>query len=155
MTLFFSLYTFCYPHTNFNKIHFRSEKKKKRTHHSISLRNTTLEDLWARSFLRPQTAMRSDLRPAERTGDGQPWALVPATMGDPVLPRVRGLTRNDRKALEERLRGRKTETEADIAIRLKRAEAEMATADKYDYIVVNDVVAKAADAICHIVEKET
>lgn len=103
MTLFFSLYTFCYPHTNFNKIHFRSEKKKKRTHHSISLRNTTLEDLWARSFLGPQTAMRSDLRPAERTGDGQPWALVPATMGDPVLPRVRGLTRNDRKALEERL----------------------------------------------------
>ena len=58
------------------------------------------------------------------------------------------------KALEERLRGRKTESEADIAIRLKRAEAEMATADKYDYIVVNDVVAKAADAICHIVEKE-
>ena len=47
-----------------------------------------------------------------------------------------------------------TESEADIAIRLKRAEAEMATADKYDYIVVNDVVAKAADAICHIVEKE-
>ena len=58
------------------------------------------------------------------------------------------------KALEERLRGRKTESEADIAIRLKRAEAEMATADKYDYIVVNDVVADAADAICDIVEKE-
>ena len=57
-------------------------------------------------------------------------------------------------ALEQRLRGRKTESEADIAIRLKRAEAEMATADKYDYIVVNDVVARAADAICHIVEKE-
>ena len=96
---------FCSPHTNFNKIHFISgkKKKKKRTHHSISLRNTTLEDLWARSFLGPQTAMRSDLRPAERTGDGQPWAPVPATMGDLVLPRVRGLTRNDRKALEERL----------------------------------------------------
>ena len=58
------------------------------------------------------------------------------------------------KALEERLRGRKTESEADIAIRLKRAEAEMATADKYDYIVVNDIVANAADEICHIVEKE-
>ena len=58
------------------------------------------------------------------------------------------------QALEERLRGRKTESEEEISIRLKRAEAEMATADKYDYIVVNDSVADAADAICYIVEKE-
>lgn len=56
--------------------------------------------------------------------------------------------------LQQRLRGRKTESEADIAVRLKRAEAEMASADQYNYVVVNDCVAAAADAICHIVEKE-
>ncbi len=57
-------------------------------------------------------------------------------------------------ALEKRLRGRKTESEEEIRIRLKRAEAEMATASSYDYIVINDSVANAVNAICHIVEKE-
>ncbi len=56
--------------------------------------------------------------------------------------------------LQQRLRGRKTESEADIAIRLKRAQAEMDSANQYNFIVVNDCVADAADAICHIVEKE-
>ena len=47
--------------------------------------------------------MRSDRWLAERKGDGQTWAPVPAAMGDPVLPRVRGLTRSDQKVLEEHL----------------------------------------------------
>ena len=56
--------------------------------------------------------------------------------------------------LEQRLRGRKTETEEQIAVRLKRAEEELQSAKEYSYTVINNAVAEAADAICQIVAKE-
>ncbi len=56
--------------------------------------------------------------------------------------------------LEQRLRGRQTETEEQIAVRLKRAEEEMRSANEYNYTVINNAVAQAADAICQIVAKE-
>jgi guanylate kinase len=43
----------------------------------------------------------------------------------------------DLKALEERLRGRKTETEAEITMRLAKATQELALAPKFDAIIVN------------------
>jgi guanylate kinase len=46
--------------------------------------------------------------------------------------------------LEQRLRGRGTEDEAAIARRLERARAELAAADEFDAVVVNDDVTRAA-----------
>lgn len=55
--------------------------------------------------------------------------------------------------LERRLRGRGTETEEKIRQRLKTAEYEMTLAPQYDYIVVNDEVARAAAELAEILEK--
>lgn len=49
----------------------------------------------------------------------------------------------DMKILEARLRGRGTETEEAIQIRLKNARAEMQEAPRFDHIVVNDDLALA------------
>lgn len=46
--------------------------------------------------------------------------------------------------LERRLRSRGTESEQDIALRLQNAKREMEQKDKYDCIVVNDVLEVAA-----------
>lgn len=56
--------------------------------------------------------------------------------------------------LESRLRGRGTESEAVIKNRLETAVGEIAYADKYDYIVVNDNVDTAANKIDCIVTAE-
>ena len=53
--------------------------------------------------------------------------------------------------LENRLRGRGTEDEPTILKRLAAAKTEMLQADKFDYIVVNDVVDKAAKEILNII----
>ncbi len=49
--------------------------------------------------------------------------------------------------LRKRLEGRDTETPADIETRLRRAEEELASQGEFDYIVVNDSVARAADEL--------
>lgn len=43
----------------------------------------------------------------------------------------------DEKTLERRLRGRGTNTEADIARRLEQARRELEYFDRYDYLVIN------------------
>lgn len=53
--------------------------------------------------------------------------------------------------LERRLRGRGTEDEETIIQRLNTAKTEMTFADKYNYVVVNDDVSKAADEILKII----
>ena len=53
--------------------------------------------------------------------------------------------------LAERLRGRGTETAAAIAKRLHRAEAEVAAAEEFDHVVVNDDVGRAADEVAAII----
>ena len=45
--------------------------------------------------------------------------------------------------LEQRLRGRGTEAEDKIRLRLAKAEQEMATAERFDVIVVNDDLERA------------
>lgn len=49
--------------------------------------------------------------------------------------------------LERRLRGRGTDSEEVIQMRLKRALEEIQEVDKYDYLVINDQVVKAADEL--------
>ena len=51
------------------------------------------------------------------------------------------------EALEERLRGRGTETEEKILSRLETAEKEMLLAPTYDYTVINDCAERAAREI--------
>ncbi|MCD8089200.1 MAG: guanylate kinase [Clostridiales bacterium] len=56
--------------------------------------------------------------------------------------------------LEDRLRGRATETDEVIALRLNRAREEVKLMEKYDYIVLNDLVRNATSRINGIVETE-
>jgi guanylate kinase len=56
--------------------------------------------------------------------------------------------------LAERLRGRGTETAAAIAKRLHRAEAEVAAAEEFDHVVVNDDAARAAAEVAAIIEAQ-
>ncbi|MBR4874502.1 MAG: guanylate kinase [Clostridia bacterium] len=56
--------------------------------------------------------------------------------------------------LKLRLIGRQTESEDVINNRLKTAEWEISMADKYDHIIVNDEVEKAALALISIINEE-
>ncbi|MGI6075610.1 MAG: guanylate kinase [Pyramidobacter sp.] len=57
------------------------------------------------------------------------------------------------KVLEERLRGRSTESEQDIALRLCNARREMEESTKYDFTVVNDDLDTAAGQLAGIVRQ--
>ena len=57
--------------------------------------------------------------------------------------------------LENRLRGRHTETEEAIQKRLVAAREELNNADKFHYIIENDKVEKAVDELIKIYNKET
>lgn len=56
--------------------------------------------------------------------------------------------------LEQRLRGRGTETGAAIARRLGRAETEMAAAHEFRHVVINDDAERAADEVVAIIEAQ-
>ena len=57
-------------------------------------------------------------------------------------------------ALEQRLRGRATDDESVIRVRLKNAIAEQEWADRYDHSVVNDDLDRAVLEVMSIVESE-
>lgn len=59
----------------------------------------------------------------------------------------------DREALYARLRGRGTEGEDVISMRLDRAEFELSKAPLYDYTVVNDDLNKAVGEVVKILEE--
>ena len=54
--------------------------------------------------------------------------------------------------LERRLRGRGTEDEETIELRMKQAVKELEAAPRYKYLVVNDVVDRAVDEVLGILE---
>ncbi len=54
--------------------------------------------------------------------------------------------------LVKRLEGRGTESEAEMAIRLQTAEAELAAQQEFDHIVVNDDVAVCAEAVVELMK---
>jgi len=56
--------------------------------------------------------------------------------------------------LERRLRGRGTESEATIRVRLKNAATEMNAADEYEYLVINDSLEEAANLLSSIILAE-
>ena len=57
--------------------------------------------------------------------------------------------------LENRLKGRGTETDESFNKRFAIAKEEIKRACEYDYIVVNDSVSLCADKVCSIIEAET
>lgn len=57
------------------------------------------------------------------------------------------------KVLEERLTSRGTETPERLATRLGKAKKELITADRFDYVVLNDDLEKAVGAAKLIVDK--
>jgi len=60
----------------------------------------------------------------------------------------------DLEVLEDRLRGRSTETEDQISNRLLRAKMEIDAAQNFDYIVVNDILSDTFTKVDEIVNKE-
>ena len=56
--------------------------------------------------------------------------------------------------LERRLRKRETDSEESILLRLDAARGEIQCAEKYDYIVFNDVLEDTVDDICAIIKAE-
>lgn len=58
------------------------------------------------------------------------------------------------KELENRLRGRGTEKEEDILIRLANARGEIKLRDRYQYLIINDHVDQAAGSLIAITRAE-
>lgn len=58
------------------------------------------------------------------------------------------------QVLEERLRGRGTETEEVISERLARAKEEFRLVDKYNYVLLNDTVENATERLSTIILAE-
>jgi guanylate kinase len=56
--------------------------------------------------------------------------------------------------LEKRLTGRSTETDATAATRLANAKEEMKSIEKYDYVIMNDIVDHAAEVLKSIIIAE-
>lgn len=54
--------------------------------------------------------------------------------------------------LKERLEGRGSESPEEIEKRVKAAESELDKKDKYDYVVINDVLDKAVENVKNIIE---
>ncbi|MBP7478068.1 MAG: hypothetical protein KA797_06055, partial [Chitinophagales bacterium] len=54
--------------------------------------------------------------------------------------------------LIDRLRGRKTETQEKINMRISKADIELEYADKFDYCVVNDQLEVAIKEVEEIIE---
>lgn len=57
-----------------------------------------------------------------------------------------------RDALEERLKGRGTDSDAVIARRMEQAENEMRHWHEFDYLVINDKFEAALDELTHVVK---
>jgi guanylate kinase len=56
--------------------------------------------------------------------------------------------------LERRLRGRGSESERDLQVRLANAKTEMTAQEEYDYRIVNDDLDRAADELADILATE-
>lgn len=54
--------------------------------------------------------------------------------------------------LKRRLEGRGSETEEQVAVRMKTAERELELVGRYDHVVINDDVSRAADELARIIE---
>ncbi|MBM4193633.1 MAG: guanylate kinase [Gemmatimonadetes bacterium] len=58
------------------------------------------------------------------------------------------------EALVARLKGRNTESPADLAVRLNTAHAELQDVGRYNYVVVNDALDQAVENVSRIIDAE-
>lgn len=83
--------------------------------------------------------------------DVQGARQVCQTMENPVTVFIAPPSLNE---LSRRLRGRGTEDEETVALRLNNAELEMHAARDYDYLIVNDVLDEAVESLRSILIAE-
>ena len=57
--------------------------------------------------------------------------------------------------LEQRLRGRNDTSEEQMKLRRERAAWESTQMEKYDYVVINDVLEDCVDKVLHIIREKT
>ena len=81
-----------------------------------------------------EALLAQDLTPVLRTDVAGARSLKDV-LEDPLLVFV---TAPDVEALERRMRARAAETDAEIAARLREAEAELAEIDRFDLVIVNE-----------------
>lgn len=58
------------------------------------------------------------------------------------------------EVLEQRLRNRQSDSESDIRTRVSKAEHELSYADKYDFVVVNDDLDRAAEELEQLIRAQ-
>ena len=61
---------------------------------------------------------------------------------------------NTIRSIEARIRRRKTESEEIIQERLQKGKKEMTMTEQYDYIILNDDVARASQEIVDLIKKK-
>ncbi|MDD3088652.1 MAG: guanylate kinase [Candidatus Omnitrophica bacterium] len=59
-----------------------------------------------------------------------------------------------REELESRIKKRALDAEEQVKLRLKESEKEIAAADEYDYLIVNDSLDKAVEELVYIISQE-
>ena len=59
------------------------------------------------------------------------------------------------EVLEQRLRGRNDTSEEQMKLRRERADWESSQMEKYDYVVVNDVLEDCVEKVLHIIREKT
>jgi guanylate kinase len=105
------------------------------------------EDLYGtlkEDIVRELESGRDVLLEIDVQGAGQIRAILPESVLIFVLP-------PSLDALEERLRKRKTESEEKIRLRLEDAEKEMKQAEKYDHVILNDVLERASKELRDVI----
>ena len=112
---------------------------------------------WARVHDHRYGTLRSEVERVLATGasvvleiDVQGGLAVRAAMPDAVLVFVEPPSMEE---LERRLRGRGTEDESQIEVRLGNAAREMARAGDYDVRVVNDDLARACEELQDVIHR--
>jgi len=83
----------------------------------------------------------------EIQGARQVMAKIPDALTIFIVP-------PDLDELENRLRGRGTDSEKKLAARLERARVELEEKCRYDYIVINDDVNRAAEEILYLIDRK-
>jgi len=112
-------------------------------------------DVFGRGYGTPRAQMEHELasgRDVLLDIDWQGWRQIRAAMpadcvGVFVLPPSIGV-------LEARLRGRASDSEAEVQRRMRAAKAEIGHWNEFDYLVVNDSLAACVDEVIYIMKAE-
>jgi len=112
-------------------------------------------DVFGRGYGTPRAPVEHELacgRDVLLDIDWQGWRQIRAAMpadcvGVFVLPPSIGV-------LEARLRGRASDSEAEVQRRMRAAQAEIGHWNEFDYLVVNDSLAACVDEVIYIMKAE-